>query len=120
MRTFAIWTLATATTFAATWIPERAASGPRYTDDGHTIAAVGDGRFFIGDCTGKSVELTGNHQTIALVGTCKAIVAHGNDARITFDEASSLRVVGNGNVVKWKTRPTRVTVIGRSNVLTRS
>jgi hypothetical protein len=101
--------------------PNAAAQGAQRVDDGRlAIRAVGNGKFFIGDCTGKSVELSGDRQTIELLGACKSVVSHGNFTHITLDGASSLRVVGDGNVVKWKKKPARVDILGHNNLVTSS
>jgi hypothetical protein len=94
-----------------------AASADRWVDDGRSIKAIGNGKFFVGDCMDKSVRLTGDRQQITLLGTCKNIVSRGNGNRIVIDGSSSLRVVGDDNVVTWKAKPNSVTVVGRNNTL---
>jgi hypothetical protein len=112
--------LASIVIVVASAVPAQASLSSRYDDDGHSINAIGDGKFFIGDCTGKAVRLIGNRQTIVLLGTCKSIVSRGSDKRITLDGASSLDVTGDGNTVKWKTKPPSVKAAGRNNQLTRT
>lgn len=120
MSSFAVKTFATAAVVAAMLSPKPAASAPAVEDGRYEIQVVGDGKFFIGDCTGKSAQLVGDRQTIVLLGTCGPIVSHGSHKRITVDAASSLRVVGDGNVVKWKVKPPAVNATGRQNVLSSS
>jgi hypothetical protein len=120
MNSFAIKTFAAGAILAAFLAPQLAASAQVVEDDGHAIRAIGDGKFFIGDCTGKSVQLIGDRQTIVLLGTCRSVVSHGSHKRITVDGASSLRVIGDGNVVKWKVKPAAVTATGRQNLLSSS
>jgi hypothetical protein len=105
---------------AALLSPKAATSAPVVEDGRYEVQVVGDGKFFIGDCTGKSVQLIGDRQTVVLLGTCGPIVSQGSHKRITVDAASSLRVVGDSNVVKWKVKPAAVTAAGRQNLLSRS
>jgi hypothetical protein len=96
--------------------------GPVFADsDGsRAINAVGDGKRFIGDCTGKTVRLIGNSQVIALLGTCKSIVSRGSNNHITLDAAGSLSITGDGNTVKWRTKPQSVNAVGKNNSLANS
>jgi hypothetical protein len=120
MICFAAKTVAITAIIASMLSTQSAVSAQVVEDGRHAIRAIGDGKFFIGDCTGKSVELIGDRQTIVLVGTCGPIVSQGSHKRITVDAASSLRVVGDGNVVKWKVKPAAVNASGRQNVLSSS
>jgi len=120
MCSFAAKTFALAAIAAAMLAPKFAANAQVVEDGRHAIRAIGDGKFFIGDCSGKSVQLIGDRQTIVLLGTCGPVVSHGSHKRITVDAASSLRVVGDGNVIKWKVRPGSVTASGRQNLLSNS
>jgi hypothetical protein len=87
-------------------------------DNGRSINAVGDGKFFIGDCTGKAVQLSGDRQTIVLLGKCKSVVSQGSYKHITMDGSRSLRIQGDGNTIKWKTKPDSVNALGHNNLLT--
>jgi hypothetical protein len=108
-------------TIGAAMVAPKLAANAQVVEDGrYAIRAIGDGKFFIGDCTGKSVQLIGDRQTIVLLGTCGSIVSHGSHKRITVDAASSLRVIGDGNVVKWKVKPASVNASGRQNLLSNS
>ncbi len=120
MSSFAARSFALAAVAAAMLAAKLAANAQVVEDDGHAIRAIGDGKFFIGDCTGKSVQLIGDRQTIVLLGTCGSVVSHGSHKRITVDAASSLRVIGDGNIVKWKVKPPSVNASGRQNLLSNS
>lgn len=87
-------------------------------DNGRSINAVGDGKFFIGDCTGKAVRLSGDRQTIVLLGKCKSVVSQGSYKHITLDGSSLLRIQGDGNTIKWKVKPDSVNALGHKNLLT--
>ncbi len=85
---------------------------------GGTITAVGDGKTFVGDCTGKDVRLNGNNQTVTLRGNCNSVVSFGNNKHITLETAKSLTLTGNDNVVHWSKRPGSVNSTGNDNSMT--
>lgn len=88
-------------------------------DDGHSIDAIGDGKFFIGDCSAKAVRLIGNRQTIVLLGTCKSVVSRESNSRLTLDGTSRFDLTGDGNAVTWKTKAQSVKAAGHNNQMTR-
>lgn len=113
-------TLVAVTAIGVVSVPPAIADNAKYDDDGHSIAAIGDGKFFIGDCTAKAVQLSGNNQHIVLFGKCKSIISEGSKNRITFDGSSSLNIVGDDNTVTWKSKPAYFKAAGRHNEFTTS
>jgi hypothetical protein len=109
--------LATAVLAVAGLVPVCAASAPPEEQNG-IIRKQGDGAFFLGDCSGKTVQLTGDRQNVTLLGTCATIYVEGNGSRITFDGATALKIVGDGNVIRWTTKPKSVSIAGGNNSLT--
>jgi hypothetical protein len=112
--------LAVAMAIVATIAPALADVSGSPDESRTSITAIGNGKTFIGDCTGRAVRLDGDRQTVMLLGKCKSIVSHGSYKHITFDGATSLRMTGDGNTVKWKAKPDSVITVGHKNLLTRA
>lgn len=69
-------------------------------DDG-TLNLLGSGQQQVVTCDGNAVQITGNHGSITLQGTCSEVVLVGNSNRIESETVGEISVTGNENQITW-------------------
>lgn len=92
-------------------IVDRAADG--------TLNLLGFGQQQVIECDNNPVQITSNHGSITLRGTCSEVTLVGNDNQVQSETVGVISVTGNNNRITWLnslsgTTP-QVTRSGRGN-----
>jgi hypothetical protein len=88
---------------------------------GNTINYTSFGTTADIDCAdGKSLNVGGSNNTLAVKGTCASVNVGGADNKITFDKVDKeLSVVGINNTITYKDGDPKVDNLGSGNKITK-
>lgn len=89
-------------------------------DDG-TVNLLGFGQQQVVECNSNAVQITGNHGSITLRGTCSEVILVGNDNLVRSETVGTISVTGNNNNITWisglQGQPPQVTRSGKDNLI---
>jgi hypothetical protein len=80
------------------------AAAPALADPAEPLLVQAEAQTLTPFCSGRSVQIEGNHNVVTLIGLCRALVLKGdaNQVSLTLGANATIRVEGSGNHVTYR------------------